>query len=141
MTLHDDLVAAVTERLELARAATPGPWVHHPAGFMGCGQVLTAGEGVEGGDIAGPTGDLYPRGGYSPRGDMAHIAANDPATVIRACEADLERLAVHSPCTPGCALHLVPMTCHYCDIAARWCFEVRRVAYVYGLDLKAKASL
>ena len=41
---------------------------------MGCGQVYTMGEGVEMGNIAAPSGDLYPRSGYSAKDDMILIA-------------------------------------------------------------------
>jgi hypothetical protein len=62
-------------------AATPGPWEHVDHGdgpdstFMGCGQVITLGERVMGGDICAPSGDCYPRSGYRPLDDMAFIAA------------------------------------------------------------------
>lgn len=108
--LHARLTAALRVRLEVARAATPGPWQHvdyadpegqplasdgSPSTFMGCGSVITMAERVMGGDIAmphqpyvaGPAGDCYPRGGYSPKEDMTFIAANDPATEIRRVEA------------------------------------------------------
>lgn len=49
---------------------------------MGCGQVITWGEGVEGGDIAAPSGDLYSRGGYSPRADMSHVALMHPPMAL-----------------------------------------------------------
>ena len=82
---------------EHADAATPGPWEHvdfaEPEGqpltsdgrqstFMGCGSVITMGEDVMGGDIAGPNGDLYPRSGYSPGDDMAHIALMHPPVAL-----------------------------------------------------------
>lgn len=70
----------------LAKDATPGPWEWEPEGFMGCGQVWTNGQGVEGGSIAGPTGDCYPRSGYSPKEDMQFIAAADPPTVLALIE-------------------------------------------------------
>lgn len=78
----DDLRAAAKLLRDRAEAATPGPWSHVDHGkdgaFNGCGQVITWGEGVEGGDIAAPSGDLYPRGGYSPMEDMAYIATVHP---------------------------------------------------------------
>ncbi len=82
MTALDDLRSAAKVLRERAEAATPGPWEHTEHGpggsFAGCGQVITWGEGVEAGDIAGPSGDLFPRGGYSPREDMAYIATVHP---------------------------------------------------------------
>jgi hypothetical protein len=69
--MTEDRIAAIRARLE---AATPGPWVHDEEGYMGCGEVYTMGEGVEGGNIAAPSGDCYPRSGYSPKEDMEFIA-------------------------------------------------------------------
>jgi hypothetical protein len=67
---------------EHALSATPGPWAYEAEGFMGCGQVFTWGKGVEGGNIAGPSGDLYPRSGYSPKGDMQFIALMHPLVAL-----------------------------------------------------------
>jgi hypothetical protein len=94
----ETFLAQLAETERLAKEATPGPWLHvdfaEPSGqpltasgeqstFMGCGSVITLAENVLGGDIAAPCGDLYPRSGYSPKGDMAHIAHLDPAWVLR----------------------------------------------------------
>lgn len=82
---------------EHAEAATPGPWEHvdysdppyqpltsngEKSTFMGCGSVITMGEYVEGGPIAAPNGDLYPRSGYSPKDDMALIALMHPPVAL-----------------------------------------------------------
>lgn len=64
--------AAIRARCE---AATPGPWVWWDEDYMGCGQVYTMGEHVMGGNIAAPSGDLYPRSGYNPQADMRFVAA------------------------------------------------------------------
>ena len=86
--MSTDLLRRAAAKLrEHAEAATPGPWEHvdhgPPAGsFKGCGQVITMGAEVFGGDIAGPTGDLYPRGGYSPLDDMALIALMGPPVAL-----------------------------------------------------------
>jgi hypothetical protein len=87
---------------EHAEAATPGPWVHvdYSDGpsvditHMGCGSVLTLGENVAGGDIAAPKGDLYPRSGYSPKGDMALIALLGPPVALALAEL-LDELAAY----------------------------------------------
>jgi len=86
----DLLRRAATVLREHADGATPGPWEHvdytgSPHGgetFMGCGQVVTFGTNVMGGDIAAPSGDLYPRSGYSPKGDMAYIALMHPPVAL-----------------------------------------------------------
>jgi hypothetical protein len=85
--MSSDLLKRAAKVLqEHAEKATPGPWEHvdyqgseNPdVTFMGCGSVITMGEDVEGGNIAAPNGDLYPRSGYSPFGDMAYIALMHP---------------------------------------------------------------
>lgn len=82
--------AAVLLR-RLATEATPGPWRHTGQGpgyeHMGCGEVYTLGDGVEGGAIAAPAGDCYPRGGYSPADDMAYIATMDPLVGLALADA------------------------------------------------------
>lgn len=75
-TLPERLKAAVTERLDLARAAervTPSPW-----SYIEARSVLVDGRGRDLAVI-----------GYA---DGRHAAANDPATVIRMCERDLKLL-------------------------------------------------
>lgn len=74
-----------------------------PSTFKGCGSVITINRDLAGGDIAAPNGDLYPRGGYAPDRDMAFIAANDPATVLRRCERDEKVLERHKPDGDWCA--------------------------------------
>lgn len=94
---------------EHAEGATPGPWRHvdyaDPEGqpltsdgqqstFMGCGSIITMTERLIGGDIAmphppyiaGPSGDCYPRGGYSPKEDMAFIALMHPPVALALAE-------------------------------------------------------
>lgn len=73
------------ELRKLAENATPGPWAWEDEDYMGCGQVYVdfdAPDGVAGVSIAGPTGDCYPRSGYSPKEDMQFIAALNPKTVL-----------------------------------------------------------
>ena len=75
-------------------AATPGPWEHEEEGNMGCGEVFTANPDLYGGNIAAPSGDLYPRSGYSPKDDMVFIAnaPTDIARLVAALEA-VQKLA------------------------------------------------
>lgn len=96
-----DLLQRAAQRLrEHAAAATPGPWVHvdyqgshhEDITYMGCGSVVTLGYPVIGGDIAAPSGDLYPRGGYSPFEDMAYIALVNP--IVGLALADLLDLEI-----------------------------------------------
>lgn len=82
MSPAEELKAAAVLLRQRAQDATPGPWEHTGSGpgkeHMGCGMVYTVGEDVFGGSIAAPAGDCYPRGDYSPDGDMAWIATVDP---------------------------------------------------------------
>jgi hypothetical protein len=97
--LHDALVAAVRAQLETAKAATPGPWI-------------AADANAESDPSYSPfwtiTNDAFhnpPADEDEPwlavelhtgvEADARHIAANDPATVIRHCERDLRVLERH----------------------------------------------
>ena len=86
-----DIRRAMRRRRALAEEATPGPWVHgqfygdHKHGEptnMGCGEVWTEHDSVFGGNIAMPSGDCYPRSGYAPKEDMAHIARYNPLKIL-----------------------------------------------------------
>lgn len=69
-------MSAVDRAREALEGITPGPWKWDDTGtYMGCGEVYTVGEHVFGGNIAAPSGDCYPRSGYSPKEDMQFIAA------------------------------------------------------------------
>lgn len=81
LTLKEVPVKITDEKLDqleaMTKAATPGPWFHDVDSpeAMGAGSVYTLSSGVEGGTIAQPADDPYPRGKYSPKDDMAFIAA------------------------------------------------------------------
>jgi len=117
---------AIAHWIWVASRATPGPWVHHVDGdddYRGCGMVFTLGEDVVGGEIAAPAGDLYPRGGYDPYGDMAFIAANNPHAVMKRLDRDLRLLERHQPCacvpeSPKVHHHLRNEPCN--DPRRRW---------------------
>jgi len=80
----DKLRRAADLLRQRAAAATPGPWTVTGQGpgpdsvNRGCGQVWTTNPDLYGGDIAEPSGDCYPRSGYSPRDDMTWIATVGP---------------------------------------------------------------
>jgi len=115
--IHTRLVAKVNERLERAKAAhrsdlKPG-WWNNGGGVVGLRREVNA-----------------------------FLAANDPATVIRHCEADLRRLERHAPdrhydgtfvCSANCSVWSEP--------AEEWlpaphpCTEIRDLAYAYGVSL------
>ena len=155
MSLHEKLIARLDELEALAKKATPGPWRHvdfadppyqpmtsegMESTYMGCGSVITMGEGVEGGDIAAPNGDLYPRGGYSPDGDMAIIAAvASPDVVLRQVTEDREVLKRHQPLTYELT-HETATTCNWCDggedRVPEWpCPDLESLARRLGVDV------
>lgn len=86
-----DLLRRAAEVLrKAAEGATKGPWHHvdYAGGpdpettFMGCGSIVTMHEDGFGGPIAAPSGDLYPRGIYSPFEDMVYIALVHPPVAL-----------------------------------------------------------
>jgi hypothetical protein len=135
--LHGCLVARVNRRLMITMAATPGPWEHEVEDndqFRGCGQVYTMGDGVLGGAICAPSGDLYPRGGYSPFEDMCFIADHDPEDAKRRHHAALRVLARHSPDSEG--------MCHHSGGVVEFfpCEEIVDLAAAYDWDLEQVPS-
>lgn len=70
-----DVEKIVREGRELLSSITPGPWGWDGDSYMGAGEVFTFAEQFGAAPIAGPTGDCYPRSGYSPKEDMQFIAA------------------------------------------------------------------
>jgi Family of unknown function (DUF6221) len=130
--LDERLRAAITQRLELAQAATPGPW-------------RVAAEGSEGSRVAPDyqdkrertrfiamvNGRVQPEDGRNAR----HIAANDPATIIRHCERDLKVLDRHRTCgTPDeIAAHpRYPNTaCAHCGSNPWPCEDIEWLAEAY----------
>jgi hypothetical protein len=81
--LHESIKAAVEQRLAVAQAATPGPWMWIAGRVMQeRGRVVIS--DADGLATAEPE-------------DLAFIAANDPARIIRDCRRDLKVLARHQP--------------------------------------------
>lgn len=113
----DLLRRAATALREHAEAATPGPWEHADHGlhgtYMGCGEVFTMDPDLMGGNIAAPSGDLYPRSGYSPRDDMAYIALMSPPVALALAELLDEVVMVQE------GHHLDDHTPRYADALAR----------------------
>lgn len=78
-----DLVAFVTARLDereaLARFATEGPWLrwHDQEGIPGWDGFIVLGDAAPEGAECNPVARIY------ATTDAAHIAANDPAHVLR----------------------------------------------------------
>jgi hypothetical protein len=64
-----------------------------------------------------------------------HMLANDPDHVIRACRADLERLEVHRRNGNACEACWT-VTSERTQGVPWPCPEVRRIATVYGVDLR-----
>lgn len=85
------LLARLTEREQLARAATPGPW--RVAGELGDRDMpdddptILAGEDTY---VAQTSYDTLSLTTANSDADAAHIAANDPATILEDCAAQRE---------------------------------------------------
>ena len=118
--LHTQLAQAIRARLEVAKAADPGPWVvgREPNG----GRVYVV--EPRNFDWVGTVFAAQRSNQYRPTQNADHIAANDPATVIRMCERDLGVLARHADIGGQCA---------QCN-RAHPCLEIRAMAIAHDLD-------
>lgn len=145
--LYSRLLAAVQARKALAEAATPGPWWTRYGGEQGYIYASQAQRLVA--VVDGEHAD------NAPAPNSRHIAANDPAFVIRACERDLKVLQRHRPTSPvlldmafipaEIAKHLAEVMEPMCaghghhvivDPGATWpCREIRDMAPVYGIEV------
>jgi hypothetical protein len=88
--LHAWVVAQWQAKLDVARAATPGPWEDAAEGKHRVVEALGSGHTVA---------EIFPCLEHlgCMVGDSAHIAAFDPAFAIAVCEAALRRLERHRP--------------------------------------------
>lgn len=105
-TLHTRLLAALDERLERARAATPGPWiVDDPNG----GDHLPFWMVINDAFVNPPTDDETPwlavEVHTGVEGDARHIAANAPDVEIRRVEALRRVVAEYQRALAGCKEH------------------------------------
>lgn len=129
--LYATLLAKVTAHLELAQAATPGPWRHVYLSEKLKHVISSGANCIDDGQ--------RPVGSHYDREDAAHVAANSPAHVIRACRADLDRLEAHAPMAvifePGIGC-LHDWTMMGMDDLSAWpCSEIRRIAAVYDVEV------
>jgi len=85
VTLHERIEAAVRERMAVAQAASPGPWRLDPD----FDDVFAVDDER--------CAEAYALTGRQQRATAAHIAANDPARILRDCERDLKVLERHAP--------------------------------------------
>lgn len=118
--LHAQLDAAVRARLEVARAAADV----HGAPHWGCQLTDT------GWRACTPAEDGISVSGVEEVAE--HVAANDPATVIRMCERDLRVLARHKVCKQVNHFHATGGACHQCS-DLQPCPDIRDMAVAYGL--------
>jgi hypothetical protein len=122
--LHERLTAAVTERLDVARAATPGPWSRY--GNLGYA-VFT--EAYDDPDYDPPAVTH----GSDMEADAEYIALHDPADAIRRYERDLRVLERHRPAADE------PGLCAWCfagdDYLPYPCPEIRDLALAYEVEL------
>src|SRR5438552_3806378 len=108
MTLHDQLEAAIKERLAVAQAATAGPWISasntgRKDGIALVGALASRGTGRAVAVLA--DADVRQR-----HLDAKHIAANGPDRIVRDCERDLKVLARHKPS------HGDSRECNHCEL-------------------------
>ncbi|WP_435279140.1 DUF6221 family protein [Streptomyces sp. 1222.5] len=145
-----DLHGWITQQIDhtegIALDATPGPWhvtkYEWPSDF-------DAGIGTSPGEVD-VVGHGYEGGGVEHVRDACHIAAHDPAAVLRRCEADRKILAIHKPLATswsdyyaceGCGYDGAdacsePITRHVND-----CPTLLAVAEGYGLTEEQRAAL
>jgi hypothetical protein len=114
--LHERLQEAVNERLRIAEAATPGPWVYD----SGLGMVVLIHNKDSLSVVASASVE-----------DAAYIAANGPDRTIRECQRDLRVLERHVhrghyASIQQCAVCKVPLPCP----------ELLDLAEVYEIDAK-----
>lgn len=136
--LHERLTAAVNARLEVARAARHG-------GDGDWSQNGHSGQRIE--DERGEV-VVYDEGSPS-EAEAEHIAANDPATVIRHSERDLRVLERHTPfeqrnwslargsfTEPGC--EHCELTSNDGEALARdWpCDDIQDLVTAYGVEVR-----
>jgi len=92
-TLHGRIETAIEQRLAVAQAATPGPWRVCAEGSEGSRVAPATGTKREQSRFIGiANGRVQPEDGRNAR----HIAANDPARIIRDCTEDLAVLDEHA---------------------------------------------
>jgi hypothetical protein len=123
--LHAQVRAAVLARLEVARAATPGPWRDEYSGETG--NIVLAEDSHHAREWVART-QLH-----AAVFDAKHIAANDPNTAIRMCERDLRVLERHWLAVDQSS-QVTVTSCDSCGID--WpCDEIRDLAVAYGIEV------
>lgn len=112
---------AITERMELARKALPGPWHLDRDPLRGIRVTDEAGL------VVTWTPEYYKRGDN----DALHIAANDPRDVIARCEGELGILDEHEREYYGCGTCIEPGSAADYDPQTWPCKTVRLLASGY----------
>ena len=129
--LHSRLVAAITARLDAARAATPGSWIVQPYAYGppedGWGPPIP--------EVYAPSGAVvshqpHEGGGISHEPDAAHIALHDPTDAILRYERDLKVLERHAP-QPLTPFEGMEPLCTACPGPWRACQEIRDLFDAY----------
>jgi hypothetical protein len=127
------LIDAVTRRIALAEAATPGPWRWRDLG----GQARWQRQGLVGADnqVVVPSGvpDVYPS--YM---DADHITANSPAAMLPLLRADLELIEKHQPKPVWHGAEVTRYICEYCGSTEtkgdRWCWHIANRLRAYQIE-------
>lgn len=132
MTLAERVLAAIEETERIARAALLGPWTAAAYNEITTSAPVPDNLVVAHGDCGG---------GVYDDATAAHIAHNDPATVLLGCEGNREIVGLHSPhdAWRGPELQHVCTTCG--QIAeGDWvdgfypCDTLRALAKRYGIE-------
>lgn len=138
--LHTRLLAAVQQRMDVAGSATSGPWNNDDP---------MSSDGVYAPAVDGYVADCgYERMGPFAVANATHIAANDPATVLRHCERDLKVLERHGQIEQrnwsAQRGTFTEPACVHCELTSNdgdplyrdWpCDEVLDLAAAYGVDV------
>lgn len=120
--LHGWLAQQIAEAEDVARAATPGPWLAEPVVY---GKPEDGYGPPSNFEIAGPTTAVvthqeYEGGGIHHGPDADHIARHDPQAVLRRCAADRKILEEHRPMGGGDPSHYA---CYGCGFDGGYCPE------------------
>jgi hypothetical protein len=107
--LHDWITQQIDHSEAIALAATAGPWHVTEYNWQ---TDFDAGIGTSPGEVD-IVGHGYEGGGVERVEDARHIAAHDPAAVLRRCAADRKILEHHSPIGGGWPGHYVCAGCGY----------------------------
>jgi len=133
MTLHEQIEAAIKDRLAVAQAAQPGPWMTGETAPHLVDAVVYGQSTSWPGHITQACNVEYADGGMA---NARAIAANGPDRIIRDCQRDLKVLARHGPARRLGGVHEI--CAHDWADSDGWlsmwpCAEIADLAESYGI--------